>query len=568
MTRFVLFVAKIVMNTTQYQIRPGAYYDSVVLMQLQKSLAGLPGIVDAGVVMATPANCELLTASGFSLADITAKADDLLIIVKAESETAAAEAIAQTDTLLQQRRATTTQGYRPRSLATAAKSLPEAQWVLISVPGRYAADVAYEALSLGKHVFLYSDNVPLAEEVRLKQYARKNGLLVMGPDCGTAVVNGVGLGFANRVRRGNIGIVAASGTGLQTVSTEIHNRGGGISQAIGTGGRDLQEDVSGTTALQALAYLRDDPETAVIILISKPPAANIAAHLLRTAQHCQKPIIVYFIGYPPPGRHLGNLHFASDLTDAVELALQVQDWSQAAGDWDHMPPTPPLSGYVRGLFSGGTLAYEMLHGLQSVLTPLYSNLSTNPEQQLASLMTSQGHTIIDLGADDFTQGRLHPMMDNELRLRWLRQEIADPEVDLILLDIVLGEGSHPNPAAELAPVIAQAKQEGKRVIAIVVGTEDDPQDLNSQLEQLVAVGADVFPNVNEALDYIYNHLPVSTQAYPPVSLPGPGLAAINVGLESFYESMKAQGGTAVHIDWRPPAGGNEKLMAILAKMKK
>ncbi len=549
---------------TQYQIRPGAYYDSVVLMQLQKSLAGLPGVVDAGVVMATPANRELLAASDFELAGIEAKSDDLLIIVKGESETAVTQAIAQIDDLLKQRRSTTAQDYRPRSLKGAVNNLPDAGWVLISVPGRYAAGVADEALDLGKHVFLYSDNVSLDDEIKLKQKARELGLLMMGPDCGTAVLNGIGLGFANRVRRGNIGIVAASGTGLQAVSAEIHNLGGGVSQAIGTGGRDLKEAVGGITALQALDWLARDEGTAVITLISKPPSADVAAKLLRAAQTCGKPVVVNFIGYPPPGRRLGNLLFASGLTDAAEHAVQLG----FAGKMDALWRKRPLTGTIRGLFSGGTLAYEMLLGLQAILTPLYSNLSSDPEWRLADLMTSQANTILDMGEDDFTQGRLHPMMDNDLRLRRLRQEADDPDVDLIVLDVVLGEGAHPDPAAELALAIAAAKKAGKRIVAIVIGTEDDPQDLNSQIERLAAAGATVFPNVNEALDYVYNRIPPIENAYPPVSIGTGELSAINVGLESFYDSIKAQGGTAVHVDWRPPAGGNEKLMAILAKMKK
>ena len=385
----------------------------------------------------------------------------------------------------------------------------------------------------------------------------------MGPDCGTAVINGVGLGFANRVGRGSIGIVAASGTGLQSVSTEIHNLGGGISQAIGTGGRDLKEAVGGISAHQALDLLARDPQTNIITLISKPPSATVASTLLRAAQTCGKLVVVNFIGYPPPGRRLGDLFFVSGLTDAAETAVTLSHDYQLPMTNDPLP----IFGYLRGLFSGGTLAFEMLLGLQAMLTPLYSNLSSDPEWRLADLMASQANTILDMGEDDFTQGRLHPMMDNDLRLRRLRQETADPEVDLIILDVVLGEGAHPDPAIELAPVIAEAKKAGKRIVAIVIGTEDDPQDLNSQIERLAAAGAIVFPNVNEALDYVYNRLPPVKNTYPPVSFGSGELAAINVGLESFYDSIVAQGGTAVQVDWRPPAGGDEKLMAILAKMK-
>lgn len=553
------------MITTRHQIRPGAYYDSVVLMQLQRALAGLPGVVDAGVVMATPANCELLTASEFDLAGIAARPDDLLILVRAESEAAATAALAQIDELLRQRQPSTSGDYRPRSLRGALSQLPDASWVCISVPGRYAAAVADEALGIGRHVFLYSDNVSVDDENALKRKARAKGLLVMGPDCGTAILSGVGLGFANRVRPGNVGIVAASGTGLQAASVEIHRLGGGVSQAFGAGGRDLKAEVGGITTQQALAWLAADAATAVILLISKPPAATVAAKLLRAAQTCGKPVVVNFIGYPPPARRVGNLTFAAGLADAAACAVHLSQSSLSNLPISQSPiPTPqPLSGFVRGLFSGGTLAHEVWLGLQPVLSPLGGNLAAPAAGQSADM----GHTILDLGDDVFTQGRLHPMMDNDLRLRRLRREAADLAVDLILLDVVLGEGAHPDPAAELAPAIAEAKQAGKRVLVILIGTDDDPQNLPAQEEQLTAAGAVVVRTAGAALDYVYDRLPPAAHDFPALSYAAGPLAAINVGLESFADSIRAQGGAAVHVDWRPPAGGDERLMGILARMK-
>lgn len=554
------------MTVMKSEVRQGAYYDSVVLMQLQKALAELPGVADAGVVMATEANKELLAAGDLLPADVSARADDLLIVVKGETETAVTEAISQVDELLTRRKASGNSEYRPHSLDAAVKLLPDADWVLISVPGRYAADVAEEALDLGKHVFLYSDNVPLADEVRLKQKAQAAGLLLMGPDCGTAIVNGVGLGFANRVRRGRIALVAASGTGLQAVSSEVHNLGSGLSQAIGTGGRDLKAEVGAVTALQAVNLLGQDPATRVIVLISKPPSPKVATQLLRAAQATGKQIVVNFIGFPPPGHKVGNIHFATSLMETAELAVHLASTVETSL---LSPERQTVEGYVRGLFSGGTLAYETVLGLTAVLDQLYTNIPLRPEQKLDDLTRSQGHTILDLGEDEFTQGRLHPMMDNDLRLRRLRQETADPEVGFILLDVVLGEGAHPNPAGELGPAIAEAVQTGKKVVAIVIGTDEDPQDLIGQIEQLAAAGATVFSSTNEAVDYIFNRLPEPERGAPPVSPTAfsSKLTAINVGLESFYDSIKAQGGTAVQVEWRPPAGGNEKLMAILAKMK-
>ncbi len=556
------------MSATKYELRRGAYYDSVVLMQLQRGLLGLPGVLDAGVVMATPANRDLLAANHLLPDSVTASPDDLLIVVKAEAESSAGEALAQVDALLSRRRSSTAQDFRPRSLSGAIKQLPESGWVLISVPGRYAADVARDALDLDQHVFLYSDNVSLEDEIALKKAAREKGLLVMGPDCGTAIINGIGLGFANRVRRGPIGLVGASGTGTQAVTTHIHELGGGITHAIGTGGRDLKSEVGGITAFQALNILANDPETKVIALVSKPPSPDVVTRLLAAAQATGKPVVVDFIGYPPPARKLGNLHFATSLIETAEIAVKIGEQRTVSSE-----KSPVSSLYLRGLFSGGTLAYETLLSLQGVLSPIYSNGPITENQTLKDPLHSQAHSIIDLGDEFFMVGRLHPMIDNDLRIRRLKQEADDPEVGLILLDVVLGEGSHPDPASELAPVIKEIKGKRKEieVVAIVIGTDSDPQNLESQVEQLRSAGAIIFHNVRDAVEYISERMSRYTPgAHPAVKLDRftQPMAAINIGLESFYESLTSQGAQAVHVEWRPPAGGNEKLASLLARMKK
>ena len=556
------------MTVTKWNVRAGAYYDSVVLMQLQRGLLGLPGVVDAGVVMATPANRDLLAANNLLPESVTANPDDLLIVVKADDDLSAADAMGKVDELLARRKSSSvSQDFRPRSLSGAVKQLPEANWVLVSVPGRYAAGVAREALELGKHVFLYSDNVSLEDEIALKKTAREKGLLVMGPDCGTAIINGVGLGFANRVRRGSIGVVGASGTGTQAVTAQIHNLGSGISHAIGTGGRDLKSEVGAITAHQALDLLARDPETEVIVLISKPPAPEVATKLLAASQSIEKPIVIDFIGYPPPARKLGNLHFATSLSEAAEIAVGLLSANREQASMDDKR----IDGYLRGLFSGGTLAYETMLGLQATLSPLYSNAPIADNQLLKDPLHSEAHTIIDLGDEFFMVGRLHPMIDNDLRIRRMKQEASDPKVGLILLDVVLGEGSHTDSASELAPVIKEVHDKKIEVVAIVIGTEDDPQNLESQIERLVEAGAVVFRSVTEAINHVGVRLgePVMNE-FPPVVLERltQPLAAINVGLESFYDSLISQGAQAVHVEWRPPAGGNEKLAALLAKMKK
>jgi FdrA protein len=576
------------MAVTKVEIRSGAYYDSVVLMQLQRSLADLAGIFDAGVVMGTDANKDVLTQSDLLTPEVqSAGADDLVIVVRAENDADAQAALGRVDELLTARRAKgTDEAYQPKSLESAADSLPDAQWVLVSVAGRYAAGVSREALRLGKHVFLFSDNVSVEDEVALKQAAAEKGLLVMGPDCGTAIVNGVGLGFANRVRRGPIGMVAASGTGLQQVSCRIHQLGSGMTHALGTGGRDLSEAVGAITARQGLDLFTRDPETKVIVLVSKPPSPKVADELLQAARAAAKPVVVDFIGYSPPAKQMGNLHFVRTFDEAAALAVKLAAEPPADEPASELDVSRFASGqrYLRGLFSGGTLAYEALLILQDYLPVVYSNAPIKKGQNvLKNSMVSQEHTIVDLGEDEFTVGRLHPMMDNDLRIRRLHQEANDPDVAVILLDVVLGYGAHADPASELGPAIAkvraEAKQAGRRleVVAVVVGTDEDPQDMQRQIEQLRSAGARVETSNDVAVRYVGQLVqaldrpaaPAAPKAATAVDLDKlrQPLAGINVGLESFAESLQAQDAAAIQVDWRPPASGNEKLMAILERMK-
>jgi len=547
---------------TQHEVRPGAYYDSVVLMQLQRALVGLPDVLDAGVVMGTAANLELLAQSDLLLEGMEAAPEDLVIVVEAETQEQAETALGQVDELLSRRRSVVASEFRPKSMQSAAEMLPESLWVLISVPGRYAASVAKEALELGKNVFLYSDNVSLDDEVDLKARADELDLLVMGPDCGTAIVGGIGLGFANHVRRGPIGLVGASGTGLQAITSRIHQQGGGVSQALGTGSRDLKERVAGATAARGLDLLASDPETEVIVLVSKPPDPGVTARLLQRAWGTGKPIVVSFLGYPPPGKQIGNLHFASSLVEAAELAVELVGAEVISTEAYDLREG---ARYMRGLFAGGTLAAEALAGIQAVLGPVYSNIS---DPHLSDPLVSKEHSLLDLGEDVFTVGRLHPMIDNDLRLRRLKQEAEDPEVGVILLDVVLGEGAHPNPASELAPAIAEVRKDHQvEVIVILIGTDEDPQDIGAQEQQLKEAGAAVYADTAAAVTQAIS--PFTGGRYQNVdaellSLP---VAAINVGLESFYDSLREQGAAAVHVDWKPPAGGDERLQAILQKMK-
>ncbi len=576
------------MSAIQFEIRSGAYYDSVVLMQLQRALAELPDVEDAGVVMGTPANLELLKGTGLLVDEVrAAKADDLVLVVKAKNKAAAEEALARVDELAAARRSQEGAGqdFLPKSLETAHQMLPDSHWVLVSVPGRYAAGVSREALRLGKHVFLYSDNVSVEDELDLKQKGAEKGLLVMGPDCGTAIINGIGLGFANRVRRGSIGLVAASGTGLQQVSVRIHEYGGGLTHALGTGGRDLSSAVGGITARMALDLLDRDPDTRVIVLISKPPDTQTAESVLEFARTLSKPVVVNFIGYKTDLREIENLYFTSTFDDTAAAAVALEDEIKSPEEEDQfkLEQFSPDQRYLRGLYSGGTLAYEALLILKSYLPGVYSNVPIDKEYHLENALISREDTIIDLGEDEFTVGRLHPMMDNELRIQRLETEADDPETAVILLDVVLGYGSHPDPAGELAPAIEAARQnaadEGRHleVVVTLTGTDADPQDRDAQGSALEAAGARIFLSSEAAVRFagrLLKALQNRDQAgkeseFSPVdldSLTGE-FSAINVGLDSFTASLKTQEVEVVQVDWKPTAGGNADLAALLEKMK-
>ena len=571
------------MAVLKTEIRSGVYYDSAKLMQLQRILADLPGVEDAGVVMGTESNKEILTHIDLITPEVkSATTNDLVIVVRAENDKAAAAAIGSVDEILSRRKQGSSE-FRPRSLETAIQKLPDAKWVLISVAGRFAASVAKDALRAGKHVFLFSDNVSVEEEIELKGISSQKGLLVMGPDCGTAIIKGACLGFANKVPAGPIGVVAAAGTGLQQVTSRIAQLGSGITHGIGTGGRDLSEKVGAVTFKMAVEVLSRDPETKVIVMVSKPPAPKIAEEMIKVALRAGKPVVVNFVSYRPSTTQRDNLWFATGMDDAARLAVELAKNPPTLADDKELKLERFAKGqrYLRGLFSGGTLAYEAQHILADYLPKVYANAPINKEFKMANAMASTEHSIIDLGEDEFTVGRLHPMMDNELRIRRLYEEAKDPEVAVIMLDVVIGYGSHPDPASELAPAIKKVIDEAAKakrhleVIAIVTGTNDDPQVLKNQIKQLKDAGAWVSTSNEEVCRYAGRILrglnaeaaPAATAAPVDLASLQAAVSGINIGLESFYDNLKAQNVPAVHVEWTPPAGDNEKLKGILERMK-
>ncbi len=503
---------------TKRLVRRNFYSDSVALMTLSRVLATLPGVEDAAAVMATEMNQTLLKEAGL-LDDQSESLDnggpnDVLIVVRAASSEAAEAALREAEHGLgaSQRSVTNMQTPQPRTIAQALLQPTPPNLALISVPGTYAAVEARAALLAGLHVLLFSDNVSLEQEIILKTLAAQRGLLLMGPDCGTALLGGIGLGFANTVPPGPIGIVSASGTGLQQVSCLIAGYGSGVSQGIGTGGRDLSEAVGGRTMLAGLELLQQNEETQVIVLISKPPAPAVARRVIEATAQGTKPTVIAFLGADLT--HLASLsrpslHAANTLSDAARIAVRLaggqapspgiilSDEAQVAIQTARAALHPEQR-YVRGLFSGGTLCDEAMMLLSAQLGPIYSNIPLHPDWKLGNASISREHTAIDFGSDEFTIGRPHPMIDAGLRLRRLEQEARDPKTAVILLDIVLGYSAHADPASEFAPAIerarASAAANGRTLVCIVslCGTEQDIQGLSFQRDQLRQAGALVF----------------------------------------------------------------------------
>lgn len=495
------------------RIRRNTYFDSITLMRIAQSLTAMEGIEDAAAIMATAPNLQLLAEAGLTPPEGKAGAADILLVVRASDDERADSALQAAEEQLAQR-PVATEGQagvvapQPRSLEQAVQLHPDSRVAVISVPGPYAALEADRALRAGLHVFLFSDNVPLADEIALKHLARERGLLLMGPDCGTAMLNGVGLGFVNAVPRGPIGIVSASGTGMQEVMSLAAQQGYGVSQAIGCGGRDLSEAVGAITTLQGLTLLQEDEQTQVIVLISKPPAPSVAERVLDVATGGNKPVVVIFVGADHAAlqqRYGGRAIITRTLAEAAEQAVRLCGGAwQAQTDGEKQSDSHPTGTYLSALFSGGTLCDEAMHLWTDRLGPIYSNIPLKPEWRLIEERRTNGHRAVDLGDDAYTRGRPHPMIDPSLRLKRLQEEASDPQVGVILLDIVLGYCSHLDPAAIYAPAIGAAREQAAhagRTLPVVVslcGTEDDPQRLSLQARTLHEAGAEVYTSNADA----------------------------------------------------------------------
>lgn len=499
-------------------VKKNEFYDSVLLMRISEEANKLEGIEQAAVLMGTHLNKEVLGSLGLFTNEILESGpNDLVIAVQAKTEDGIQKALVNIDHMLQDKRQRVKAAYSPKSLSAALDVMPDANLVLISVPGEFAKREAKKALENGLHVFLFSSNVPVEDELELKQLARRKGALVMGPDCGTSVINNVILGFGNAVNTGPVGIVAASGTGIQQASTIIHRLGSGISQAIGTGGRDISDEIGAITMLEGIRLVEEHEKTEVILLISKPPSREITEKVISAAKSCKKTVIVNFIGVDAGIIEKTGLIFATTLEDAAHKAVAVTKGERIGEIIFTLPKEKiasiakteqskltPNQKYVRGLFSGGTLCYESLSILSRSIGTIYSNIPLEPDLKLSNTKKSYMHTCLDLGTDEFVIGRPHPMIDPTLRQQKILEEARDPETAVVLLDFVIGYGSHSDPAGALVPAIIQGKKESEEhgrylpVLASVIGTELDYQDLRQQVEKLNEAGVIVLPSNAQA----------------------------------------------------------------------
>jgi FdrA protein len=484
--------------TTAIRFVHDIYVDSVVQLRAMRAMRAADGVEWASAAMATPANVETLQAEGVDPAQVAdAGSNDFFLAVRADSEDAATRALSLGESAVSSsdagdQRADQADHVDPRTLREALSVQPESNVAVISVPGDYAALAAYQALSSGLHVLLFSDNVPLDKEIALKDYAVSRGRLVMGPGAGTAMLGGTGLGFANAVSPGRVGVVAAAGTGAQEVMTLLDRWGAGVSQVIGVGGRDMSADVRGRMTQAAILALREDSATDVILFVSKPPSADVARDVLMASDGTA--LVATLIGLDanftaPPGTALADTLESGVRTTLGLLGMTAPDASRTLGPsvQDARRRMAPERSLVRGLFSGGTLCYESLVILSRMLGEVRSNTPINPEWGLPA--PERSHQCLDLGEEEYTRGRPHPMIDPQARIDLLMEHAADPHVAAIILDVVLGYGANPDPAEVLAPACESVMTgDGPQVVAYVLGTEHDPQGFTPQRDRLARAG--------------------------------------------------------------------------------
>lgn len=574
-------------------IKKNNYQDSINLMLLTNEINTLEGVKRCSIMMGTDANKNIFKNTGMLTEEAaSANPNDIVIVIDADDDVIS-NAVDKIDSFLSDL-STKNEKHKSleaNSLEEALELLPDANLALYSIPGEYGAHEMEKALEHNLNVFSFTDNVSLEDEVKLKKMAHEKGLLMMGPDCGTGIISSIPLAFTNVVKPGNIGIVGASGTGIQEVTCIIDRMGEGVVHAIGTGGRDLNSQVKGITVKDSLIALDHHDPTEVIVLISKPPAKEVRNDIVNLLRNLSKPVVAIFLG-EKPDHHEENLYFAHTLEETAMIAVDLangrkvkKNYQQALGN--KLDTIIDKEMTVKGLYSGGTLAYEA-----GMLISESLNLGGIIQRE-GYVLDAQGYQVIDLGDDFYTQGKPHPMIDPEIRINYIKKYATDDNTGVILLDCILGYGTNPDMAGALAPVIREsldkAKQIGKKIyfVATVCGTKNDPQDYDDAIKKLREAGALVESSNAKAvrlalklkgIDYQEADKEIVKCPYKKQTLPEPSEAVmnllntkprvINIGVQSFNESIVKYGGKSIQYTWKPKAGGNKKLIRILDQLER
>lgn len=575
-------------------IKKGSYQDSVVLMLLTNKISEMDGVNKVSIMMATPANKEIFFAGGLDTEELRAAgANDMAIVADIEEETLADKILAETEEFLKNQAAKGGKKEKDntaRNWEQALDKLPQANLAVISIPGSYAAAEADRALEEGLNVFMFSDNVTIEDETALKKKAHEKGLLVMGPDCGTGIIKSVPIAFTNHVSPGKIGIVGASGTGIQELTTIIDRLGEGVTNAIGTGGRDLSAQAGGITMLDAINAMEDENSTEVVIVISKPPAKEVRDVVVERLRNYKKPVVTLFLGEKPE-IHEENFYHAYTLDEAARIAVKlvrkepvVKDSFVPAADTVYKNEDKKT---IKAYYSGGTLAGEAAMMIRDTL-----GMGVGLGKKEGFMLNQEGHIVVDLGDDVYTQGKPHPMIDPTKRCECMREAADDPSTAVILFDIVLGFGSHADMAKSLLPCITELKEraasENRSVyfVTTICGTRKDYQDYDYQKKLMEDAGVLVCESNKQAVQTAIALLGYEYKEAEKEIIPGSkaeeksyqvsenirGLIAekpriINIGLQSFSEVLRQFECEVVQFDWAPPAGGDMELISVLRYLR-
>lgn len=570
------------------------YQDSINLMLLTNSINELADVKMSQIMMGTDANKDILQNTQLLTEEAkSASPNDLMIVVASDNEQIMDQVLPAVDSFLADLSAKS--GDEKAQAATsweeALTHLPEANVALFSIPGEYGAPEMEKALKNDLHVFSFTDNVSIEDEVRLKHLAHERGLLMMGPDCGTGIISSIPIAFTNVVAPGNIGVVGASGTGIQEVTTIIDRLGNGVVHAIGTGGRDLSDKVGAITVKDAIVALENHEPTDVICVISKPPAKEVRDEVVKLLQSITKPVVAIFLG-EKPAAHEGKVYLAHTLEEAAKISVDLAADRPVKANYFEKVTKPasakvlPATKVVKGLYSGGTLAAEAGMMISEAL-----NLG-GLVKEAGYILKADGYDVIDLGDDIYTQGKPHPMIDPEVRINKIHEYGQDPATGVILLDIVLGYGAHEDMAAALLPAINEEQQraaaEGRELyfVATVVGTDKDPQNYAETVRRLEAHGVLVEPSNAKAVQLALllkgieiDEADKDCQPYTGETIQIPAVSdqvmtllntkprIINVGLQSFNESIQKYGGQSEQFNWRPRANGNKKMIRLLTALE-